>query len=112
MFGFGRRKGHREIGPAELERMLADGAALVVDVREPAEFAAGHIAGAVNLPLSGFDPASLPDPGERVLVLQCAGGKRSGMALDRCSAAQAAVDTHLAGGIGAWIAAGLPVQRG
>ena len=112
MFGFGRRKSHREVGPVELQRMLAEGGALVVDVREQGEFAAGHIAGAINLPLSAFDPAHLPDAGGRVLVLQCAGGKRSGMALDRCSAAQAAVDTHLAGGIGAWMAAGLPVQRG
>lgn len=46
------------------------------------------------------------------LVLQCAGGKRSGMALERCAKAQAAIDTHLAGGLGAWKSAGLPVERG
>ncbi len=111
MFGFGR-KSHKEIGPAELRAMLADGAALLVDVREPAEFATGHIEGAVNLPLSSFSPGDVPDAGGRTVVLQCAGGKRSGMALDRCAGARAAIDTHLAGGIGAWKAAGFPLVRG
>lgn len=89
--------------------MLADGSALLVDVREPDEFAAGHIAGAISLPLSRFSPDQVPHPAGKTVVLQCAGGKRSGMALDRCAAAQSAIDTHLAGGIGAWKAAGLPV---
>ena len=81
----------REVTPNELQAMIADGTALVVDVREADEFASGHIAGAVNLPLSRFDPAALPDPGGRTLVLNCAGGKRSAMALSKCAVAQAAV---------------------
>lgn len=101
--------GHKEVAPAELAAMLNDGAAVLVDVREPDEFAAGHIAGAINLPLSRFSPDQLPAAPGKTLVLQCAGGKRSGMALDRCAVAGAAVDTHLAGGIGAWKSAGLPV---
>lgn len=101
----------RDITPAELHNLLAANSALLVDVREPDEFAAGHIASAVNLPLSTFTPSNVPDAGGRTIVLQCAGGKRSGMALDRCAAAQSAIDTHLAGGIGAWIAAGYPVTR-
>jgi len=112
MFGFGKSATHREIGPAELKALLDQGEALVVDVREPEEFAAEHIAGAVNLPLSSFDPARLPAADGKTVILQCAGGKRSGMALDRCAEAQAAIDTHLAGGLGAWKSAGLPVERG
>ena len=111
MFGFGKGKEHREIGPQELDAMLRDDSVILVDVREPDEFAGGHIAGAINLPLSSFDPASVPAAEGRTVVLQCAGGKRSGMALDRCSQAQAAIDTHLAGGIGAWKAAGLPIVQ-
>jgi len=107
MFGFGG-KAHKEITPAALHAMLESGLALVVDVREAGEFAAGHIEGAVNLPLSQF---SFPDADGRAVVLQCAGGKRSGMALDRCAAAKAAIDTHLAGGLAAWTAAGYPVVR-
>ncbi|MFA7602847.1 MAG: rhodanese-like domain-containing protein [Novosphingobium sp.] len=112
MFGPGKRDTHREIGPAELQAMLEGGGALLVDVREPDEFAAGHIAGAVNLPLSCFSPRDIPDARGRTVVLQCAGGKRSGMALDRCAEAQSAIDTHLAGGLAAWTDAGLPVIVG
>ncbi|MEC8457649.1 MAG: rhodanese-like domain-containing protein [Pseudomonadota bacterium] len=112
MFGFGKSSKHREIGPAELKALLDQGQALVIDVREPGEFAAEHIAGAVNLPLSSFDPARLPAANGKTVILQCAGGKRSGMALDRCAEAQSTIDTHLAGGLGAWKSAGLPVERG
>lgn len=112
MFGFKKRNAHREIDPAELDAMLKDDKALLVDVREAGEFAAGHIPGAINMPLSGFSPRNIPDPEGRTVVLQCAGGKRSGQALDQCVQAQAAIDTHLAGGIGAWKDAGFPVVGG
>lgn len=103
------QQAHREIGAAELAALIEAGKALVVDVREPDEFAAGHVPGAVNQPLSAFDPAALPDPAGRTVVLNCQGGKRSGMALDQCAVAQAAIDTHLAGGFNAWVQAGMPV---
>lgn len=110
VFGFGK-KTHREVTAQELEAMLRSGDALVVDVREADEFAAGHIPGAINMPLSTFQPSRLPDPQGRTLVLNCLGGKRSAMALEKCSTAQAAVDTHLAGGFGAWQAARLPIAH-
>ncbi len=109
-FGFGKPR-HRELTPAQLAQMLRDDRAVVVDVREEDEFAAGHIPGALNLPLSTFRVSQLPDPGARKLVLNCAAGRRSAMALERCAMARAEVDTHLAGGFGAWQAAGLPVER-
>ena len=111
MFGFGKAANINEIDAAKLQALLAADAAIVIDVREPDEFAAEHIAGATNLPLSRFDAALLPDAGARTMVLQCAGGKRSAMALEKCGVAQAAVDTHLAGGFGAWQAARLPIER-
>ncbi len=100
-----------EIDAAALKAMLDADTVLLVDVREPAEFAAGHIPGAINKPLSTFDAAALHAPAGKTVVLQCAGGKRSGMALEKCAAARASIDTHLAGGIGAWAAAGLPVVK-
>lgn len=112
MFGFKKCDAHREVGPPELEAMLKNGKALLIDVREAGEFATGHIPGAINMPLSGFSPGSIPDPEGRRVVLQCAGGKRSGQALDQCAQAQSAIDTHLAGGIGAWKDAGFPVVGG
>lgn len=109
VFGMGTAK-HREISAGELHDMLRKDEAVVVDVREADEFAAGHIPGAINMPLSAFQPARLPDAPGKVLVLNCMGGKRSGMALEKCAGARAAVDTHLAGGFGAWTAANLPVE--
>ena len=110
VFGFNQGR-HREVAAHDLAQMLDAGEAMVVDVREPDEFAAGHIPGAVNMPLSDFRPSQLPEAGDKVLVLNCVGGKRSAMALDKCAAAQAVVDTHLAGGFGAWQEAGLPVEN-
>lgn len=102
----------KDVTPAALKDLLAGGAAVLIDVREPDEFAAERIAGAINMPLSSFDPARVPAAAGKTVVLQCAGGKRSGIALDRCRMAQTAINRHLAGGIGAWKAAGLPVVRG
>ena len=109
VFGFGK-KAHRELSPRQLDSLLQQGRALVIDVREPDEFAAGHIPSAINMPLSSFRASQAPHSGEKMLVLNCAAGRRSAMALDKCSAARSEIDTHLAGGFGAWRAAGLPVE--
>lgn len=111
MSGFGKTASHREVTAMELHAMLAAGTATLVDVREPNEFSAEHIAGAINQPLSSFDPAVLPVVASKTVVLQCAGGKRSGLALDKCASAKATIDTHLGGGVDAWKAAGLPTVR-
>ncbi len=111
MFGFGKTASHEEVTAQELQAMLAADTVTLVDVREPNEFAAEHIAGAINAPLSSFHPAAVPAAEGKTVVLQCAGGKRSGMALDKCASAKAAVDTHLGGGLAAWKAAGLPTVR-
>lgn len=112
MFGFGKQGRYKEISAFELDTLRASGSTLIVDVREADEYAAEHIEGAVNMPLSRFDPDRLPREEGRTVVLQCRSGGRSGLALDKCSAAKAAIDTHLAGGLQAWKRAGLPVVRG
>lgn len=98
----------RDLSPAEVKRELDAHRIVLVDVREPAEFAAERIHGALNFPLSTFDPGALPDAGDRLIVFQCGSGKRSGMAVEQCRKAGHKLDTHLAGGIMAWKAAGLP----
>lgn len=110
VFGFGKPR-HPELTAQELDVLLRSDAAVVVDVREVEEFAAGHIPGAINMPLSTFQPSKLPHTGGKKLVLACLGGKRSGMALDKCGMAEVTVDTHLAGDFGAWQSAGLPIER-
>ena len=109
MFGAPKTK---DLTPQDVRAGLEARNIVLIDVREPAEFAAEKIAGALNVPLSTFNPAALPDAGGKTIVLQCAGGKRSAMAVDQCRKAGQAIETHLAGGLAAWKAAGLPTVTG
>ena len=97
----------KDLTPAQVQAALEVQQILLIDVREPEEFSAEHIAGAFNIPLSRFNPSELPDAGGRTIVLQCAGGKRSALAIDQCRRAGESIETHLAGGLAAWKAAGL-----
>jgi rhodanese-related sulfurtransferase len=98
-----------DLTPEEVASLLHRGEAVLIDVREPGEYAAARIAGAVLRPLSQFDPAGLP-PGR--LVFQCGVGKRSYMAAEKALAAGLPHAEHLQGGLQAWVAAGLPIERG
>ncbi|HQT63833.1 MAG: sulfurtransferase [Acidocella sp. 20-57-95] len=109
MFFSSKKIDIKNFTPAELHDALAKHAVTLVDVREPGEFAAARIHGAVLFPLSSFDPAALPHDPARPIVLQCGSGKRSHNAALMCIKANVAIAGHLAGGIGAWAGAGLPV---
>jgi len=95
------------VAPAELRRLLAaaggNQAVVLVDVREPVEFMAGHLEGARNIPLGQLPQrlAELPPQGQAVFV--CRVGQRSAQAL--AFARQAGHDsaTHLEGGMLAWV---------
>lgn len=104
---FGRQK-LRDLTATEVHAMMAKGEGLLIDVREPDEFAAQRIHGALNFPLSTFDPKALPAHVGRTVVFQCGSGKRSATAVARCQAAGLSFDAHLAGGIMSWRGAGLP----
>jgi rhodanese-related sulfurtransferase len=91
-----------------VKKGLGDGSIALVDVREPHEFAAGHIPGAVSLPLSAFDPSALPE-GKRV-VFSCAAGVRSVRAIEFAQAAGRDIREHYKGGFKDWVASGEPVE--
>jgi rhodanese-related sulfurtransferase len=76
------------------------GTIAVVDVREPQEFAAGHIPNAINLPLSTFDPSRLPSG--KPVVLMCGSGKRSLAALNKAQASGRKDVKHYPGGMAGW----------
>lgn len=95
----------------EIKAGLASGSIVLVDVREPHEFDAGHIPGSVSLPLSVFDPAALPEAAGRRMVFSCAAGVRSRQAALFSQANGVAVDAHYAGGFKDWLTAGEPVER-
>jgi rhodanese-related sulfurtransferase len=88
---------------------MARGEVVLIDVREPAEYAVERIHGALLFPLSTFDPAGLPTGTGKQVVLQCGSGKRSEMAFRKAFATGVVVRSHMAGGIAAWKAVGLPV---
>ena len=93
----------------EVKRGLEEGSLVLVDVREPHEFAAGHIPGSISHPLSSFDPALLPlQQGKRV-VFSCAAGVRSVGAIEIAQAAGLALREHYRGGFKDWAMAGEPV---
>jgi rhodanese-related sulfurtransferase len=91
-----------------IKQGLQEGSFVLVDVREPHEFAAGHIPGAVSHPLSVFDPATLP-AGKRI-VFSCAAGVRSVRAIEFAQAAGRDIREHYQGGFKDWAMAGEPVE--
>jgi rhodanese-related sulfurtransferase len=92
----------------EVKRGVAAGTITIVDVREPHEFAAGHIPGSVSHPLSTFDPEALRElPGR--LVFSCAAGVRSIRAIEWAQAAGLDVREHYRGGFKEWAEMGEPI---
>lgn len=89
---------------------LENGTILLVDVREPNELAAERIPGAIDFPLSTFDPSALPDPGAKRLVFSCRSGRRSVTASKAAQAEGLPYGAHMAGGILAWKAAGFDTE--
>jgi rhodanese-related sulfurtransferase len=95
--------------PTDVAELLRTGKIVLIDVREPAEYASERIAGALLYPLSTFDAGMLPEDGSRRVVFHCGSGKRSLTAAERRIAAGQPHAAHMGGGIAAWKAAGLPV---
>ena len=102
--------GVRDLTPQEVAEGLKDGRIVLVDVREPNETAVERFPGAVLLPLSVFDPAAIPAPPGWDVVFACRSGRRSVTASLAAQEQGFAYDAHLAGGILAWKAAGLPTE--
>jgi rhodanese-related sulfurtransferase len=98
-----------ELSPQQVAKLLDTGQILLIDVREPSEYATQRIAGALLYPLSTFDARMLPPDQPRRIVFQCGSGKRSAMAASARLSAGTPCAAHLTGGIGAWTAAGLPI---
>jgi rhodanese-related sulfurtransferase len=100
----------QDLTPEDVSTGMADGRYLLVDVREPNEVAAEAYPGAVVVPLSSFDPHTIPDPQGKQVVFACRSGKRSVTASLAAQVKGLAYDKHLAGGMLAWKAAGLPTN--
>lgn len=87
-------------------RRAANGSALMIDVREPDEWARGRSAHATHIPLADLDPDTLAR--DRPILAVCRSGRRSGQATAELAAAGHEV-SNVTGGMLAWAEAGLPI---
>ena len=102
-----------QIAVDELKERLREQPQLsVVDVRRPAEWEAGHVPGAVNVPLDRLErEAARLDPARATVVI-CAGGYRSSAAASLLEQRGFRELSNVVGGTSAWLAAGYPTEAG
>jgi rhodanese-related sulfurtransferase len=100
------------VSTADAVRLINQEKAVLIDVREPAEFASGHAAGARNVPLASLDGAKgLPSNKSVPLVVVCASGARSSRAVAQLRKAGYEKVHSLTGGTSAWREASLPIEK-
>jgi len=99
----------RVSAPMLAEELASANPPVVIDIRTPAEWAAGHITGSINLPLSQLKQHLDRVPHNSRVAIHCAGGYRSSIATSLLSQRGISDIIELAGGITAWEAAKLPV---
>jgi rhodanese-related sulfurtransferase len=85
------------------------GRAVLVDIREPDEFARRHVKGALSRPLSAFEAAHLKIEAGKEVVFTCKSGMRTGANCERLARAVDGVAFILEGGVDGWAGAGFPV---
>jgi hydroxyacylglutathione hydrolase len=107
----GRAETVDDVTPDELEARRPTGAVETVDVRNSSEFDAGHLPGAVNVPLGRLAERLGELPRDRTLVVHCQGGGRAAVAAALLKARGFDV-AYLAGDYAQWSAAGRPVEKG
>ena len=106
-----RTTGGPWVSPAQATHLINREDALVVDVRDPGEYGAGHILGARSVPLARIGEVDLGKHKDRPLIVYDDSGDRSGKAAAALKKQGFTRVVNLAGGIGAWQQAGLPVEK-
>jgi rhodanese-related sulfurtransferase len=97
-----------ELSVREVAAAFAAGELALVDVREQAEWDAGHVEGAQFLPMSELPGRVAELPAGRLAIV-CRSGSRSGMVADWL-ASSGTDAVNVSGGMKAWVAAGLPIE--
>jgi rhodanese-related sulfurtransferase len=106
--------GGPSVSAAQATQLINREDALVVDVRDPGEYGAGHILGAKNLPLSRIDTGGSEIAAKRKdkpVIVYCDTGNRSSKAASALKNQGFARVVSLSGGLGAWQQAGLPLEK-
>ena len=101
------------LAPGAAVQLMNREKAVVIDVCEPAEFAAGHVLGSKNIPLGHLDDqlAAAVKNKNLPLILVCQSGMRSRRAVAVAKRLGFENVQSLAGGLSAWRAANLPVEK-
>ena len=101
------------VSTAEAVRLMNHEKAVVIDVCEPAEYAAGHVQGSRSIPLATLDGAKdLPGNKALPLIVVCASGMRSQRAVSTLRKLGSEQAQSLNGGLKAWREANLPIGTG
>jgi rhodanese-related sulfurtransferase len=105
--------GQGGLTPAAAVQLINREKAVVVDICEPAEFAAGHVGGAKNIPLGQLEGklASAVKNKTVPLILVCQSGARSSRAVAIAKKLGYEQAQSLSGGLGAWRSASLPIEK-
>lgn len=106
--------GGPSVSAAQATQLINREDALVVDVRDPGEYGAGHILGAKNLPLSRIGSGGSEIAAKRKdkpLIVYCDTGSRSAKAATALKSQGFSKVVSLSGGLGAWQQAGLPLEK-
>jgi rhodanese-related sulfurtransferase len=109
-----RAGGGPSVSATQATQLINREDALVVDVRDPGEYGAGHILGAKNVPLSRIDAGGAeiaPKRKDKPVIVYCDTGKRAAKAAAALRSQGFAKVLSLSGGLGAWQQAGLPVEK-
>ncbi len=116
LMGWAHRHGDPEaivnVAFADALTRTAKGAGILLDVRDPEEYAAGHVPGATHIPLGSLLRRSTELPVDQPIAVHCGGGARSLTALSLLRRAGFTHLANIAGGFGEYKAAGLPVEKG
>ena len=100
------------VSAAEAVQLMNRSKAVLIDVCEPDEYAAGHVAGSRNVPLASLEGAkALPSNKALPLVVVCASGMRANKAAAKLRSLGYENAQALSGGLAAWKAANLPVEK-
>ena len=104
--------GSRAVSTTDAVQLINREKAVLIDISEPHEYAAGHAAGAKSVPFGQLETATtLPKNKTVPLVVLCATGARAGRAVATLNKLGFANARALAGGLVAWRAANLPVEK-
>jgi rhodanese-related sulfurtransferase len=101
----------KNVTAAQLKEWLDSGQAVLIDVREPAEYESEHIPGAILIPLATLTQDKMPAHAGKKLVFQCRSGNRGGKACEKMASLGTNDEIYnLEGGITAWTQAGYHVE--